>query len=49
MTNKPTYDLATIQSAFSSVNTLKMTGSARRGAFALGFSDQDIIDAIQAM
>ena len=26
-----------------------MTGSARRGAFALGFSDQDIVDAIQAI
>ncbi len=45
----PTYDLATIQVTFSTVDTLRMTGSARRGAVALGFSDQDVVDAIKAL
>lgn len=45
----PTYDLLLIQTAFSSVNTLRMTGSAQQGAVQLGFSDQDIVDAIKAL
>ena len=49
MIEKPTYDLATIKSAFKTVNTLRMTGSARRGAVELGFSDQDVVNAIQAL
>ena len=49
MSRKPTYDLTTIQAAFKTVDSLIMTGSARQGAFALGFSDQDVVDAVQAL
>lgn len=49
MAGNPTYDLASIKAEFKSVNSLRMTGSARQGAVALGFSDQDVVDAIQAI
>ena len=49
MSSNPTYNLGAIKSAFGSISTLRMTGSARRDAFGLGFSDQDVVDAIQAL
>lgn len=49
MSGNPTYDLASIKAEFKNVNSLRMTGSARQGAVALGFSDQDVVDAIQAI
>ena len=49
MSITPTYDLATIKATFCSVTALRMTGSARRGAFELGFSDHDVVAAIQAL
>lgn len=47
--NKPSYSLKEIQIAFTSVNKLNMTASAMRGQYELGFSDQDIVDVIQAL
>ena len=49
MSSAPTYDLGTIKSTFNSTSSLRMTGSARQDAFALGFSDRDVVDAIQAL
>ena len=49
MATEPTYDLNTIKSDFSSTATLRMTLSARQGAFDLGLSDNDVIRAIQAL
>jgi hypothetical protein len=47
--NKPSYRLADIKRAFNEPKKLVMTASARRTAFGLGFSEQDIVDAIQAL
>ncbi len=47
--NTPTYNLQTIKNACASTATLSMTGSARRGASALGMEDQDVVDAIQSL
>lgn len=46
---KPTYDLESIKSEFSTVKTLRMTRTARDGAFALGLSLQDVVDVIASM
>lgn len=46
---KPTYDLDSFKSEFGTVARLRMTGSARNAAFALGFSLQDVVDVIQRM
>lgn len=35
--------------ALSDVNSLRITGSSRKGALELGFEDQDIVDAIQSI
>jgi len=43
------YDLEAIKLAFSTVRKLRMTGSALRDARAMGFSQQDIVDAIQQL
>ncbi|MBM5096060.1 type II toxin-antitoxin system MqsR family toxin [Vibrio parahaemolyticus] len=45
----PTYNLSSLQQAFKSVNTLRMTGTARQGANALGMDDQDVVNAIQCL
>lgn len=47
--SSPTYDLSGIKQTFDSTAKLRMTGSARQGAISLGFSDQDVVDAIQAL
>jgi hypothetical protein len=46
---KPAYELRAIKLAFNSVNKLNMTVSAMQGQYALGFSDQDVVDAIQSL
>lgn len=42
-----TYDLEAIKLALSSVKKLRITATALKTARAMGFSSQDIVDAIQ--
>ncbi len=49
MQQKPTYNLKTIQDAFNDVNKLRMTFSAMQTQLELGFSKQNVVDAIQAL
>lgn len=46
---EPKYNLDTIKLAFNTVDKLNMTASAMQGQWELGFSDQDVVDAIQAL
>ncbi len=46
---KPTYDLEAFKTAFSSVEKLAITTTARRSAAALGFSSAEIVATLQAM
>ena len=46
---KPTYNLEAIQMAFTSVERLNATGSAIRGAAAIGFGRQEIVSTIQSI
>jgi len=46
---KPTYDLEAIKLAFSSVQRLNATGSAIRGAAAIGFGRAEIVATIQTI
>lgn len=46
---KPTYDLEAIQAAFTSVERLNATGSAIRGAAAIGFGRREIVSTIQSI
>ena len=46
---KPAYELNVIKIAFNSVKKLNMTASAMQGQYAIGFSDQDVVDAIQSL
>ncbi|HXR34891.1 MAG TPA: type II toxin-antitoxin system MqsR family toxin, partial [Candidatus Binataceae bacterium] len=46
---KPTYDLDAFKAAFSSVEKLRVTGTALKGAAALGFGRSDIVATIQTM
>ncbi len=48
-TNKPKYNLEKIKIAFDTTEKLNMTYSAMQGQYELGFSDQDVVDAIQAL
>ena len=41
---KPTYDLESFKSEFCAVDRLRMTGTARATAFALGFTLQDVVE-----
>ncbi len=43
------YSLAKIKRVFNHSNKLMMTYSAKHGQIELGFSDQDVVDAIQAL
>lgn len=45
----PAYDLAGIKKIFDNPNKLVMTYSAKQGQIDLNFSNQDVIDAIQAL
>ena len=46
---KPTYDLDALKAAFSTVERLHITGTALRGAAALGFDRADIVEVIGFM
>src|SRR5687768_9626295 len=46
---KPTYDLDAFKSAFGSVEKLQATGTALRGAAALGFGRAEIVATLQSM
>ncbi len=45
----PKYNLDKIKSAFDCIDKLNMTVSAMQGQYELGFSDQEVVDAIQAL
>lgn len=47
--SKPSYSLAQIKEVFNQPGNLIMTATARKTAFSLGFSEQDIVDVIQAL
>jgi motility quorum-sensing regulator/GCU-specific mRNA interferase toxin len=44
---KPTYDLDAFKAAFCTVGKLHVTGTALKGAAALGFGRAEIVAAIQ--
>ncbi len=46
---KPTYDLDAFKAAFASVDTINVTGTAMRGAAAIGFGRTEIVSVIQTM
>lgn len=46
---KPTYDLDAFKAAFSTVEKLALTGSALRGAAALGYGRAEIVWIIKTM
>ncbi len=46
---KPTYDLVAFKAAFATVEGLRVTGTAVRGAAALGFDRAGIVAIIRSM
>ncbi len=44
-----TYDLEAIQLVFSNIKKLRVSASALRDARAIGFTRQDMVDAIQSI
>ena len=44
-----TYDLEAIKQAFSTVKKLRVTATALRDARSMGFTQQDMVDAIQQL
>lgn len=46
---KPTYDLDAFKGAFSTVERLAVTGTALRGAAALGYGRAEIVGTIKTM
>jgi motility quorum-sensing regulator / GCU-specific mRNA interferase toxin len=46
---KPHHDLEAIQATFTTVATLRMTRTARNGAFGLGLPLQGVVDLIQGL
>jgi motility quorum-sensing regulator / GCU-specific mRNA interferase toxin len=46
---KPTYDLASIRGEFSKASALRMTRSARDGAFGIGLSLEGVVTLIQTI
>ncbi|HSW94136.1 MAG TPA: type II toxin-antitoxin system MqsR family toxin [Gammaproteobacteria bacterium] len=44
-----TYDLEAVKLAFSTIMKLRVTGTALKDARAIGFSQQDMVDAIQQL
>lgn len=46
---KPTYDLEAFQSAFSTVNSLRMTVTAANNAANLGFGKAEVVTLLQTM
>jgi motility quorum-sensing regulator/GCU-specific mRNA interferase toxin len=47
--DQPTHDLQAIKAVFSNTTDLNVTGTALRGAFALGYGRQEIVDVIQTI
>ena len=45
----PEYALENIKKVFSRVDHLRMTVSAKQGQISLGFTDEDVVNAIQAL
>ncbi|QBR83820.1 type II toxin-antitoxin system MqsR family toxin [Legionella israelensis] len=45
----PEYVLEDIKKAFSRADRLRMTVSAKQGQVSLGFTDEDVVSAIQAL
>lgn len=48
-TEKAKYNLDIIKFVFNTIEKLNMTYSAMQGQYELGFSDQDVVDTIQAL
>lgn len=46
---KPHHDLAAVQAKFAEVDSLEITRAAVEGARALGYSLEDIVEAVQAL
>ena len=46
---KPHHDLAAVQARFADVDSLEITRKAIEGARALGYSLEDIVEAVQAL
>ncbi|MHB8708414.1 MAG: type II toxin-antitoxin system MqsR family toxin [Desulfuromonadales bacterium] len=46
---KPTYDLDAFKATFATVERLAVTGTALRGAAALGFGRTEMVSTIQSM
>jgi len=46
---KPTYDLEAFKTAFNSIDTLALTGTALRSSAAIGFGREEIVATIQTM
>jgi len=46
---KPHHDLAAVQAKFAEVDTLEITRAAVEGARVLGYSLEDIVEAVQAL
>ena len=46
---KPHHDLAAVQAKFAQVETLEITRTAVEGARALGYSLEDIVDAVREL
>jgi motility quorum-sensing regulator/GCU-specific mRNA interferase toxin len=46
---KPHHDLTAVQAKFARLATLEITRSAVEGARALGYSLEDIVEAVQAL
>lgn len=47
--HKPHHNLAAVKMKFADADTLEITGSATDGARRLGYSLDDIVDAVQAL
>jgi motility quorum-sensing regulator/GCU-specific mRNA interferase toxin len=45
----PSYSLESIKKAFNKEEKLVMTYSAKQGQISLGFTDKDVVNAIQAL
>ena len=46
---KPHHNLAAVQAKFAKMETLEITRAAVEGARALGYSLDDVVDAVQAL
>jgi motility quorum-sensing regulator/GCU-specific mRNA interferase toxin len=46
---KPHHDLTAVKAKFGRIDTLEITGSAIRSARALGYSLEDVVDAVREL